>query len=58
MTTNVVTDKCPKCKSSEIEGGSFNADTGYAYQEMNCLECCHEWRDVYLLHAQIARAKP
>ena len=40
---------CPKCKSDQIEGGSFNVDSNGAAQEMNCLEegCEFEWADVY-----------
>lgn len=41
--------RCPFCGSSELEGGSFNVDSGSASQEMSCLACDKEWHDTYEL---------
>lgn len=41
--------KCPFCGSEEIEGGAWNADAGYATQEMSCNDCDEDWLDQYQL---------
>ncbi len=40
---------CPKCHSSEIEGGSVEIDGACASQGVNCLACEATWTDVYHL---------
>jgi hypothetical protein len=45
---------CPFCGSDDIEGGSFNADAGYATQETSCNECDRSWEDQYTLTGYIA----
>jgi len=41
--------KCPKCKSSDIEGSSFDVDDKYVTQDLTCNECGFSYRDVYTL---------
>ena len=38
---------CPACGSSDVEGNSFEVDSGYAYQPMGCPACAAAWRNVY-----------
>lgn len=45
---------CPFCGSDDIEGGPFNADAGYATQEVSCNECDRSWEDQYNLTGYIA----
>lgn len=45
---------CPFCGSDDIEGGPFNADAGYATQEVSCNECDRSWEDQYKLTGYIA----
>jgi hypothetical protein len=40
---------CPKCKSDQIEGGSFDVDSNHCTQELACLDCNFEWVDQYTL---------
>ena len=40
---------CPFCGSSNIEGGSFEINAGYAAQDVVCLKCEREWQDSYIL---------
>jgi hypothetical protein len=40
---------CPYCGGKDLEGGSFNADGGYAWQSITCSGCGCEWDDVYRL---------
>jgi len=40
---------CPKCDSSNIEGGHMEADGKEAWQEVTCNECSFDWHDVYTL---------
>ena len=40
---------CPFCGSSNIEGGSFEINAGYAAQDVVCLACEREWQDSYIL---------
>jgi hypothetical protein len=41
--------QCPKCKSGNIGGQSVDIDGNKATQEMVCLDCEHEWTDLYKL---------
>lgn len=41
--------KCPRCGSDDLNGASFNADAGYAWQSVTCGGCGLEWDDVYRL---------
>lgn len=40
---------CPRCGSSDLEGGSFDIDTGSCGQEMNCSNCGLVYYDEYRL---------
>jgi hypothetical protein len=40
---------CPYCGSVDLEGGSFNADGGYARCSVTCCGCGRCWDDVYRL---------
>lgn len=40
--------QCPRCGSTEIEGGSIDLADGRATQPQYCLSCDAEWDDVYL----------
>lgn len=42
-------NKCPVCRSDNIEGGSTDIESDHAYQTVVCLSCHTEWRDVYTL---------
>jgi|SRR5688572_17744762 len=41
---------CPFCHSFQIEGDSFECDSGVVLQEIRCLDCHRRWEDVYKLH--------
>ena len=41
--------KCPRCRSTQIEGGFVETGAGQAKQEMRCLVCGFSWTDVYQL---------
>jgi len=38
---------CPCCGSENFSGSEWNADAGYATQEMGCDDCNATWDDVY-----------
>ncbi len=40
---------CPRCGSSDLEGGSFDVDAGTAGQELNCAGCGLSYWDEYHL---------
>ncbi len=40
---------CPACGSFNTSGGPVDVDGGYAFQEIDCLECDSSWTDVYRL---------
>jgi hypothetical protein len=42
-------DRCPYCRSDEIEGDSVETGDGKAVQEMSCLVCDCKWEDIYML---------
>ena len=42
-------NKCPNCKSDNIEGGPFNTESSEAWQKVWCTDCHEEWTDVYKL---------
>jgi formate dehydrogenase maturation protein FdhE len=42
-------DMCPVCLSGDIEGDAVQAEGGQAWQNIECNECGHKWRDVYTL---------
>jgi hypothetical protein len=41
--------RCPWCRSEMIEGDSVEVDSGHASQEVHCVDCGREWRDIYKL---------
>ena len=41
--------RCPACDSTDIEAGSFDVEGAQCVQEVWCLACNAEWRDVYEL---------
>ena len=41
---------CLECGSADVEGGPFDSDNGHAWQDVACVDCSAEWRDVYQLH--------
>lgn len=41
--------RCPCCGSDDISGNEWNADAGYATQEVGCNNCNAEWLDEYTL---------
>jgi len=43
--------QCPFCRSSELEGGSQDADGPTIVQKIKCLACGRRWYDVYHLVA-------
>lgn len=46
--------RCPKCGSTDVEGGRVQVDSDSAWQDVMCLECGFEVRDVYnFSHAEI-----
>jgi hypothetical protein len=41
---------CPVCRAEgHIEGGSFDLEEGYAFQDLGCQACGASWSDVYAL---------
>ena len=42
-------NKCPSCRSDEIEGGFVEVDSGHCWQPVFCHECGAEWNDIYKL---------
>lgn len=42
-------NECPRCGSSNLEGSSWDADGRFAWQEVVCCDCEHEWVDTYTL---------
>ena len=40
---------CPYCGSTDLEVGTFQADGGYAWQDVTCSGCARSWEDVYRL---------
>ena len=40
---------CPRCKSSQIEAGSFDFEGNFVYQKVTCYDCGLFWIDQYLL---------
>ncbi len=41
--------RCPYCWGDDIAGGRLVVSDGQAYQEVSCLNCHNEWRDIYTL---------
>ena len=48
---------CPRCRDTNIEGGSYDYDTGTIYQGMLCNACGARWDDAYELD-RILEADP
>ncbi len=42
-------NKCPFCKSKDLDARMFNADGKSAWRDVACGGCDREWRDVYSL---------
>lgn len=40
---------CPGCGSDQIEGDSFDVESGLVSQQVRCLDCERRWADVYRL---------
>jgi hypothetical protein len=40
---------CPHCDGQNLQGEPFEADAGYASQEVMCMDCNENWTDVYTL---------
>lgn len=40
-------NECPCCGSDDLNGGSFQSDSGSAWQEVTCDNCGAEWQEVY-----------
>ena len=40
---------CPYCGGRDLDGGTFQADDDYAWRDVTCTGCGHEWEDVYKL---------
>jgi len=40
---------CPKCKSTNIEGGSLEMGGNQVWQEVSCIDCGLEFMDIYTL---------
>lgn len=45
------TNKCPFCKSDEIEADAGDGDGWHFWQEITCRSCGEVWSDVYNLVA-------
>lgn len=42
--------KCPKCNSENISASEVEfIDGGEVIQNIDCLDCCAKWRDIYKL---------
>jgi len=47
-------NKCPTCGSDHFETGRIHDElqnTGILFQEVECVNCGSEWRDIYTLTA-------
>ena len=42
-------NQCPFCNSDNLDGREVTIEEGEAWQPIICLDCDHEWRDVYIL---------
>ena len=42
-------NRCPKCKSYDVEGGHVEMDSGGAWQNIHCSDCGARWIDIYHL---------
>jgi hypothetical protein len=42
-------NKCPFCRSEDIESSHFEVDSGHSWQPIFCHECESEWNDIYKL---------
>ena len=42
-------NRCPACRSTDIEGGFVDVDGATATQRVRCHECEAEWTDTYHL---------
>lgn len=40
---------CPNCGSDNISGDSWDANGGFAFQEVSCNDCGYDWQDFYQL---------
>lgn len=40
-------EKCPRCNSGQIEGGSIEIESIHAWQRVSCLSCHTHWVEVY-----------
>ena len=40
---------CPSCGADDITGDSWEADAGFATQEVSCSACDFSWKDLYKL---------
>jgi len=42
-------NQCPKCQSTQLEGGFVEVQPGTASQTVYCVVCDHDWIDTYTL---------
>lgn len=42
---------CPFCGFDQTEGGSISIEGNNAFQDMGCLNCEKQWRDVWARHS-------
>ena len=53
MTSDEYRDRsgsfCPNCRSTDLNGGSLQADSNYAWQPVSCMDCGADWVDEYIL---------
>ena len=40
---------CPKCKSTNVEGGSLEMGDNQVWQVVNCIDCGLAYQDIYTL---------
>lgn len=43
--------KCPRCKSENVEGASWDLNDQVVSQEVYCCDCHLEWVDSYKFHS-------
>ncbi len=48
---------CPYCNSHQIEGGSIEVDSSYAWQKIRCYDCDSRWQDIYQLKSILVEDK-
>lgn len=49
---------CPYCKGDDVQGGFVEIDGKQASQNVLCVDCHAEWRDVYVLSTVVEITPP